>query len=101
MAKGARTSETKARMAEWRMHAPPARTIPAGSRSPSAAGARERPARDHFVGRLSRVEQAAGLLGARHGQRRRIEQSDLDEKRRLIPVDVLVRHATRLVEAHH
>jgi hypothetical protein len=36
-----------------------------------------------------------------HRKQCRVEESDLDQERRLIPIDVLVRDVTSLVEAHH
>lgn len=55
----------------------------------------------HFVGRLHWVQQTLGLFGTCHRKQCRVEESDLDQERRLIPIDVLVRDVTSLVEAHH
>jgi hypothetical protein len=37
-----------------------------------------------------KLQQALGLLLARDRKRARVEQADLEEQRRLVPVDVLV-----------
>src|SRR5262245_27506900 len=57
--------------------------------------------RDHLVCRLRRVKQTFGLFGTCDRKQSRIEQSNLHQKRRLIPVDMLVRNATGFVETHH
>ena len=50
---------------------------------------------------LCNAHQIPGLLNARYRQVRRIEESHLHEKRRLIPIDVLVRDFFVLEFHHH
>ena len=54
-----------------------------------------------FVQRVgSRVEHVVGLLGAGDGELGRVEQPDLHQERRLIPIDVLVERSFALELRH-
>jgi hypothetical protein len=56
---------------------------------------------DHLVCRLCGVKQTFSLFGTCDWKQSRIEQSNLYQKRPLIPVDMFVRNATGFVETHH